>query len=364
MTRIIELLIALVLVVVIFVVVGLILPSHQSVSNSTETNRPLPVVFDMMNGFKRFKDWSPVHNLDPKAQFSLSGAESGPGARVDYSSENRLIGSGSWQIASVKPGEQIVYDVTNNDYGTNKTMTFDFKRTGNQMLAVQITQTYDVDYGFNLFGRYAGLYVSRSVGDVMKSSLASLSTFLSTIPKFDYTQLVSPPKVVQIPAENLLIAPTKAKRANDDVEAAMLVQEKWLHQVMDKNGLEAAGPLRIVTINYGPEIYEFNVAIPVRKTGATTPAGAAPPQLTVTIDGDKNPVQYMQSKPTSAIAASYSGHMAQLPAIREAMKAWGITHGYDVGASPYSNYTKGIASSFTTDGAFDLYWPIKVQDSK
>ena len=364
MTRIIELLIAIVIVVVIFVVVGLILPSHQTVTHTTETNRPLPVVFDMMNGFKRFKDWSAVHTMDPKAQFSLSGAENGPGARVDYSSEVRHVGNGSWQIASVKPGEQIVYDVINNDYGNNKTMTFDFKRTGNQMLAVQITQTYEVDYGFNLFGRYAGLYVSSSVGDVMKTSLASLSSFLATVPKFDYTQLVSAPKVVKIPGENLLFAPTKAKRANDDVEAAMQVQEKWLHQVMDKNGLEAAGPLRIVTINYGPEVYEFNVAIPVRKIGGATPANTAPPQLTLTIDGDKNPVQYVQTKPVSAITTNYVGHMAQLPAIREAMKAWGITHGYDVDGHPYSTFTKGIAQSFTTDGVFDLYWSIKAQDSK
>ena len=364
MTRIIELLIALVLVAVIFVVVGLVLPSHQHVSQTTETNRPLPVVFDMLNGFKRFKDWNSVHTMDPKAQFSLSGADSGPGARVDYSSDNRLVGNGSWQIASVKPGEQIVYSVSNGDYGDNKTMTFDFKRTGNQLLAVEITQTYDVDYGFNLFGRYAGLYVSRSIGDVMKGSLANLSTFLATVPKFDYTQLVSAPKIVKVPAENLLVAPTKAKRANDEVESAMLVQEKWLHQVMEKNGLEASGPLRIVTINYGADVYEFSVAIPVRKAGETTPADAAPPQLTVTIDGDKNPVQYVQTKPVSAITTSYAGHMAQLPAIREAMKAWGVTHGYDVDGHPYSNYTKGIAQSFTTDGAFDIYWPIKAQDAK
>ena len=45
MTRILELLIALVLVAVIFVVVGLVLPSHRHVSHTTETNRPQPVVF-------------------------------------------------------------------------------------------------------------------------------------------------------------------------------------------------------------------------------------------------------------------------------------------------------------------------------
>ena len=359
MTRILELLIALVLVAVIFVVVGLVLPSHRHVSHTTETNRPQPVVFDLLNGFKRFKDWNAMHNLDPKAQFNISGAENGKGAQVDYTSANPQVGNGSWQIAETQPTDKIVYTLTNDDYGSNKTMAFKLRRSGNQKLTVEITEIYDVDYGFNLFGRYAGLYVSRSAGDTMKTSLANLNTLLATVPKFDYTQLTVVPKVVAVPAENLLFAPTKAKRANEEVEAAMLTQEKWLHQVIDKNGLEASGPLRIVTTNYGADTYEFNVAIPVRKIGET--AAAAPSQLSVKLEG---PVQYVQTQPSRAITTVYNGHMAQLAAIRNAMKAWGVTHGEDVGDHPYEAYTKGIATSFTEGGDFTLFWPVKVPGSK
>jgi hypothetical protein len=363
MNRILELLIALVLVAVIAVVVGLVLPSHQHVSHATETNRPLPVVFDMLNGFKRFKDWNALHNLDPKTKFSLSAAESGKGAQVDYSSNIPQIGDGSWQVAESVPGEKIVYHLENGDYGSDKTMTFRFRRVGNQKLSVEITESYDVDYGFNLFGRYAGLYVSRSVGDTMKTSLANLNALLATIPKFDYTQLSVPPKVVAVPAENLLVAPTTAKRANDLVQSAMTTQEKWLRQVIEHNGLEAAGPLRIITTNFGAETYEFDVAIPVRKIGqaATNPL----PSLDVKMVGDEAKwVHYVQTKPSNAITSSYTGHMAQLPTIRESMKGWGVTHGEDVGDRPYESYTKGIATSFTDGGEFTLFWPVKAPGSK
>lgn len=362
MIRILELLIALVLVVVIFVVVGLVLPSHRHVFYTTETNRPQPVVFDMLSGFTRFKDWSALHNLDPKTQFNVSGKENGVGARVDYASTNPNVGNGSWQVDSTEPGEKIVYNVTNDDYGYNKVMTFKFKRVGNQKLAVEITQSYDIDYGFNLFGRYAGLYVSRSVGDTMKTSLANLNNLLATVPKFDYTQLTVAPKIVQLPAENLLIASTKAKRADNDIQLAMQNEEKWLRQVIEKNALEATGPLRIITVNYGADTYEFEVAVPVHKTGEM--AGAAPSQLTVKIEGAGNPVQYLQTKPVSAITTTYSGHMAQLPAIREAMKAWAATHGVTVGDHPYESYAKGIVTAFTPDGSFILFWPLKVAGSK
>ncbi len=362
MIRILEFLIAMVMVVVIFVVVGLFLPSHRHVYYAAETNRPLPVVFDMLSGFQRFKDWNALRNHDAKMKFTLSGPESGKGAHVDYSSQNIEIGSGSWQVSDAIPGDKIVYDLDNKDYGSNKTITFHFRKVGNQKLSVEITEDYDVDYGYNLFGRYAGLYVSRSVGDTMKATLNNLNNLLATVPKFDYTQLTVAPKIVKVPAENLLVAPTKAKRDNDTVQAAMQTQEKWLRQVIDKNALEATGPLRVITTNYGAETYEFDLALPVHKKGET--AGAAPSQLIVKIDGPNNPVKYLQSQPVDAITTVYTGHMAQLSAIREAMKAWAVVHGVQPGDRPYEIYTKGVVPSFTTDGSFTLYWPLKPAGSK
>ena len=349
MIRLLELLIALVLVAVLFVVVGLLLPSHHHVQHTTETNRPQPVVYDLLNGFKRFKDWTSLRNRDPKVALSLSGPDSGVGAHVDYSSTSPDIGNGSWQISKVDPGERIVYELHNNDYGSNKKMTFLFRRTGNTKRAVEITEGYDVDYGFNLFGRYAGLYVSRDVGDTMKTTLNNLDTLLATIPKFDYTSMDI--KLVDMPVENLLFAPTKAKRADVDVQTAMNTQAKWLKQVIEKNGLVATGPVRIITIDFGADTYEFEVAIPVSKTSM---AATAP--LTVNLEG---PVQYRQTQPMRAITAKYTGHPAGLPAQRDSMHAWSVTHGEDVTGHPWEAYVKGIDASFSQDSEFILYWPVK-----
>ena len=363
MIRILELLIALVLVVVIFVLVGVALPSHRYVSNTTETSRPQPVVFDMLTGFKRYRDWSALTKQDPKIQFSFSGPDSGKGAHVDYASAIPGIGNGSLQVDEVVPGEKIVYTVSNDDYGTDKTMTFRFKKVGNQKLSVEITESYDVDYGFNLLGRYAGLYVTRSVGDPMKAGLTNLNNLLATIPKFDYTQLVVAPKIVQVPAENLLVAASNAKRSDNVIQSTMETQEKWLRQVIAKNGLEATGPVRIATINFGADNYAFDVDLPVRKVGEVSTA--ALPTLDVKMVGDEAKwVKYVQTPAVSAVTTVYTGHQAQLPAIREAMKAWAATHAVTVGDRPYDIYTKGVAASFTLDGEFTLYWPLKAAGSK
>ena len=214
---------------------------------------------------------------------------------------------------------------------------------------MEITEAYDVDYGFNLFGRYAGLYVARDVGDSMKTTLNNLDTLLATIPKFDYTSMDI--KLVDVPAENLLFAPTKAKRADVDVQTAMNTQVKWLKQVIEKNGLTATGPVRIITIDFGADTYEFEVAVPVSKTGV---AATAP--LTVNLEG---PVQYRQTQPVRAITAKYTGHPAGLPAQRDSMHAWSVTHGEDVTGHPWEAYVKGIDASFSEDSEFILFWPVK-----
>jgi len=72
-----------------------------------------------------------------------------------------------------------------------------------------------------------------------------------------------------------------------------------------------------------------------------------------------NPVKYVQMPADSAVTTVYTGHMGQLSAIREAMKAWSVVHAASLGDRPYETYNKGIATSFTTDGDFTLYWPIK-----
>jgi len=54
----------LLIVVVIFVVIGLFLPSKRFYTYSIETNRPMATVNDLFNGFSRFKDWNPLLRYD------------------------------------------------------------------------------------------------------------------------------------------------------------------------------------------------------------------------------------------------------------------------------------------------------------
>ena len=75
MTRVIEWIVSLLIVIALFVVIGVFLPSKRSVSHSVETNRPMSTVTDLVGSFTRFRDWNALINHDPRMQLTTSGPE-------------------------------------------------------------------------------------------------------------------------------------------------------------------------------------------------------------------------------------------------------------------------------------------------
>lgn len=358
MTRLIEVLISLAIVVALFLVVSLVLPSSRHLSEKIETNRKMTIVYDTLNSLRRFKDWNPLVLHDPRMQLQLSGPPAGVGARLDYTSSVPSLGKGSWEIVATDPGKSVTYAITNPQRGYDKRSQFSFKPTGRGIVKrnVEITQTYDVSYGWDLLGRYAGLYVSRHVGDDLKLGLQRLSNMLATVPNVDYKvagSKLADLRVVDRPAENLLVVSAGSiERNNDTIKASMKANMEWIKRTIEANGLVAAGPMRIISTELGRENYTFDVVQPVRKADATADAPLSGLKL-------QGPVKYVQTKAGRAAAASYTGYMAELENVRNAVRAWALTNGYEVTDRPYEVYKNGIDEAFTQNGQYDVYWTLK-----
>lgn len=381
MTRLIEILISLAIVAVLFLAVGVVLPSSRHISEKVETNRKMTIVYDTLNSFRRFKTWNVLALRDPKMEIKYSGPEAGVGARMDYVSNQKSlgVGSGSWEITASEPKKRIDYKIENNERGHDKRTSFILKPTGRSGRNVEITQTYDVDYGWNLIGRYGGLYVSRHVGDGMKLSLGRLSNMLASVPNVDYAvagSKLTGLKMVERPAEHLLVVSSGSiERNNEKIKASMKGNMEWIKRTMDASGLVAAGPMRIISTELGSETYTFDIAQPVRKgSGAAasdaadgdTEEAATPAAPVASATGDaplnvklQGPVTYVQTKPTRAAMGSYTGFMAELDNVRNAVRAWALTQGYEVVDRPYEFYKNGIDQAFTENGQYEVYWTLK-----
>ena len=60
-----------------------------------------------------------------------------------------------------------------------------------------------------------------------------------------------------------------------------------------------------------------------------------------------------------AVTTSFTGYMTGLENVRNALRAWAATHGYEIKDRAYEDYNSGVAGAFTENGKFDVYWPIK-----
>lgn len=386
MTRLLELLISMAIVAVLFLIVGVVLPSSRSLSESVETNRRMSIVFDTVNSFKRFDDWHPF--ALGQVKLNRSGPEEGVGARIEYDSEVSGVGKGSWEIVESEQDSRVVYRIEDEKRGSDKQSSITLTPTGRGGRNVEITQDYKVDYGWDLLGRYAGLYVSRNVGDTMKFGLGRLTNMLASVPNFDYRvdgSNLANLEIAQIPAENLLVVNAGAiERNNEVVKKAMKDNAEWIKRTMDENGLEPIGPLRVVTTEFARDTYTFDVVQAVRRRGgaaaADAPAAeadadagesaeapAARPAFAVTesepmdAEGVKllGPVTFVRSEPTRVARADYTGYMAELDVARNATRAWALTQGEEAIGRPYEYYVNGIDAAFTADGQFKVFWNLK-----
>ncbi len=383
MTRLIEFLIAAAMVVVLFLVIALFLPAKRVVWHAIETNRPANTVYDVVNGFHHFSNWNPLRSYDNKMKVDVSTDPKALGATLKYDSAKSNVGAGTWTLAEQDPGKKVVYKLTSNSIGSNKTMVFTIepvvaksKNITVNTKNLKVTQTYTVDYGWNLFGRFAGMYVNRNVGDEMKIGLQKLSALLINIPKYDYSAHTEPFNIGEVPAQNVLVVPTEAKRANNEVVLAMTNQMGWVKKVMDANGLVSAGPMRIVTTEYTSSAYSFDIVVPVRKAGgapavAATPAAvegapaaepapapvvAATEKLDIRVEG---PVKAAFYPAVKTVSTSYTGSAQSLVMVRDMVRAYAVANGYTPTDRAFDEYLGGVDTQNEIDSQFKVYWPIK-----
>jgi len=360
MTRILEVLVAILVVALAYLIFALFLPGHRTVSHELETLHPVRQVHDVLNSFRRFGDWHPMRAIDPDIKYSRAGEDRGVGAVLNFQSSNRKIGSGSWEIIESDQDERIVYAVTNDSYGTDKRFTIELESLGRK---VKIRWTYDVHYGWDIPGRIAGLYVSRTVGDDIKYSLGNMLSLLATMPNHDYSGLEV--EHVDVPPQNVLYVSSQADRNITAVEAASDEALGLIARVIADNKLERAGPPRLVTTNWGDTKYDFDMMVPVRVPGASVDAEeseeeAAPaelqplPELRIANERVKVGVSYAGP----ALVADFTGHPATLPLIRDMIRAYAAAHGEVVTDRAFEEQLSDIATTQPEDSEYRVYWPV------
>lgn len=317
MLRIVEIALAVIFAALFFVVLGLFFGKDARITRSVEVGNPITQVYDNLNGFHNFTQWNPWHHVDPEMQKTVSGETFGVGARLDFSSSEKRVGAGSLQLieSSLEETGKIRFTVENDWLGTNKELVFRFKQDP-KTRAVNIVAEFNVEYGWNVIGRYAGLYLDGRIGEDLEVALARMSTNLATVPKVDYSQMLV--EEVDLVGQNILYVGGGIPAAPRKWEEAQIEMDKAWKQVEDfmkQSNITATGPkLRVVNV-LGEEFNDFSMAYPVESDSIAV----------------KNNVRIGKTYSGKALKLQFVGDRLAIGVPRgprEALKAYAMTHGH------------------------------------
>ncbi|HEV7122634.1 MAG TPA: polyketide cyclase [Rhodanobacter sp.] len=273
MMRVFEFLVALVIVALLGVLAAVVMPSSGHVERELVVGKDMRQVYDLLDNFRRFPDYSVLRSQDSKVQFKYSGKAYGPGAEISWTSSDPKLGDGGLTIASATPAfnkidsntqtASIVWNLDNSWRGLDKHFTLDLERQGHGRLT-QVTWSYDVKYGWNLVNRFASLYIHGDPDSFIQFSLNNMQNVLAGVANVDYSDLV--PKIAKTQPTPVLLVTRHIDRSKGGTEAlddALTQADTELKAQAKKLGVNVTGPSILFITNYGDPDFDFEVALPI-----------------------------------------------------------------------------------------------------
>ncbi|WIG55111.1 MAG: hypothetical protein OJF61_000897 [Rhodanobacteraceae bacterium] len=326
MTRVLEFVVALIIVFVLAVIVGVFLPSHGHIQRSIEISHNPQHIYDVLNNFRRFEDGAGagLKALDPSVKFTLSGPAYGPGATLNWQGD-KAIGDGTLVNKSgnidITNKSTVTWDLTNDWHGTNKVFTLEVDPKQSQRVST-VTWSYDVDYGWNLIDRYSSLWIHGDPSTVIQYGLGSLQNMLAGIANVDYSKVN--PGLYRSDATPVLLVSTKAPRTVDDIDTAKAAAMKEIQAAMAKLGVKAAGPTTTIRTEWGDTTFIFDLAVPINST-------------TLTVDGKTVDLTKLPPPPNPNAAPPASAKPASSSSVASAGSAGAPASAASAGAAANEN---------------------------
>jgi len=310
------------LLVLLFVGAGLtVLPKQVHVERSIAVSMPASTVFTLLNGFTSFTAWSPWVIKDPAAVYTLSGPESGVGAKLAWSG-NHLVGEGSQEITAGEPYSHVEIRLDFIEQGYAE-IGYKISPSGDDVL---LTWTYDTDVtrGQNLYdaliSRYVGIMFDRWIGRDFQEGLENFKIFAERLPKADFSGLDA--EVIEVAAWDILYVTSHAEQNPDSIALALAAAFGQIGVFMRDNDLyPMAEPLAIT--RFSENGYSFDAAVPV-----SLPAG-------VKLTGD---VEIGRSPEGFAVKTVHRGSYLEMSELYEKLGAYMAAHGYAQGNVSWEHY--------------------------
>ena len=253
--------------IVLLIIIGLALPQRARVVASIEIDAPLATVFALANDFHRASLWLPWIETDPNVRIVYSGPNRGVGATITW--DGLVVGTGTQVITESIPYEHITTTINPGGPGEAKSW-FDFVDTGR---STYLDWSFEVDYGYNIVGRFAALLLIDIIRRDYEHGLASLKNIAESLPRADFSDL----EIERIVVEAKEIAYLSAASPPDPASVSEAMGRAYFRilNFIDKHGLANAGAPLSITRSFSGSNLLFDAAIPVQGVTDATPRDEA-----------------------------------------------------------------------------------------
>ncbi len=304
--------ISILVLALLIISVGLFLPSKVHIERSIVVNNTPDVPYNLINDLTKFNDWSPWYKIDTNAAYTYSELKTGVGACILWKSNNTELGNGKLTITESKPNELIVTKLEVDGWDPSSASYFFTKENK----TTKIIWTMDSDMGYNIIGRWFGLFMDDMIGEDYEKGLASIKKICEEKPiqekiaGYDVNFLT-------IPSQNYIYTTDDNVNANEiglKIGASLMKLDAFAKN----NQIVVSGPP--FTIWYSPT--NFVVGIPFSGDKSST---------------DKN-IKFGQLIGCDAYVVSYYGSYANTQPVYENMSTFILNKGKRPSGPPRELY--------------------------
>jgi len=324
--------------IALLIVVGLALPRSASVEVETLIDAHPATVFALVNDFRRYSLWSPLIDTDPNARIVYAGPARGVGATMTW--DGAIIGTGAQTITQSRPFERLEMLVNPDESGEARS-SFDFSNVG---AATKVTWSFEIDFGYNIVGRYFALLLTGVIERDYAQGLANLKELAETMPSADFSDIEIEQIVVE--ATEIAYLPTTSVPEPAAISEAMGKAYFEILSFIDDHGLAEAGAPISITHSFSGSELMFDAAIPVRGVRDSTPRNGATVRIGQTYAG-------------KVIRVRHIGSYRQLGETHRKIAAYIAALGLERAGDPWESYVSDPTKVKESELLTYVYYPIE-----
>lgn len=249
------------------IIVGFALPRHASVNASIRIDTHAATVFALVNDFHRVRLWSSILDSDPNTRVVYAGPERGVDATMTW--DGTIVGSGTQVITESRPHEYVEIAINPGEPGAAQSWFVLEAGNGNTV----VTWTFEIDYGYNLVGRYFARLLTGVVKRDYIRSLENLKSLAESLPGANFSDIEI--DRIAVDAMDIAYLSTASSPEPAALSAAMGDAYFEILTFIDRQQLaEAGAPLSIMRSYSGSQLL-FDAAIPIHGVTDETPRDGA-----------------------------------------------------------------------------------------